>query len=141
MKKSLIRTGLETLYFSGAHRMMQRYFGGVGAILMLHHVRPPQRGGFQPNRLLEVKPAFLERIIRLLQRSRIDIVSLDEVYRRLTERDFARRFAHLDGDLWDRPKLQQVYLQAIRKCVACPLRQRERPSRRRRWRWLLCRSL
>ena len=93
MKKSLIRTGLETLYFSGAHRMMQRYFGGVGAILMLHHVRPPQRGGFQPNRLLEVKPAFLERIIRLLQRSRIDIVSLDEVYRRLTERDFARRFA------------------------------------------------
>jgi peptidoglycan/xylan/chitin deacetylase (PgdA/CDA1 family) len=114
VKKSLIRTGLEALYFSGVHRVMERYLGGVGAILMLHHVRPPRRGGFQPNRLLEVTPAFLERVIRLLQRSSIDIVSLDEMYRRLADRDFGRRFAcvtfedgYRDTKTWAYPILKK----------------------------------
>lgn len=113
MKKSLIRTGLETLYFSGVHCIMQPYFGGVGAILMFHHVRPPRRGGFQPNRLLEVTPAFLERVIRVLQRSQIDLVSLDEMHRRLTECDFSHRFAcitfddgYRDNKTWAYPVLK-----------------------------------
>jgi peptidoglycan/xylan/chitin deacetylase (PgdA/CDA1 family) len=98
VKKSLIRTGLETLYFSGAHRFMQPIFGGVGAIFMLHHVRPPRRGGFQPNRLLEITPAFLDRVISVLQSSEVDLVSLDEMHRRLIERDFSRRFACMTFD-------------------------------------------
>jgi peptidoglycan/xylan/chitin deacetylase (PgdA/CDA1 family) len=114
VKKSLIRTSLETLYFSGAHRFMQPYFGGVGAILMLHHVRPPRRGGFQPNLVLEVTPRFFERVITYLRSSDIDIVSLDEMHRRLTERDFARRFAcitfddgYRDNKTWAYPILQK----------------------------------
>jgi peptidoglycan/xylan/chitin deacetylase (PgdA/CDA1 family) len=114
VRKTLIRTGLETLYFSGVHRVMQPFFGGVGAILMLHHVRPPRRGGFQPNRLLEVTPEFLASIITFLQRAQIDIVSLDEMYRRLSEGDFARRFACLtfddgyrDNRIWAYPILKK----------------------------------
>ena len=42
MKKTIIRTGLETLYFSGMHHWMRPLVGGVGAILTLHHVRPPR---------------------------------------------------------------------------------------------------
>ena len=34
---------------------------------------------FQPNRLLEVTPEFLERVVRYLRRRGLDIVSLDEV--------------------------------------------------------------
>ena len=56
----VIRAGLETLYFSGAHMLLKPLFGGVGVILTLHHVRPPRLDGFQPNRLLEIEPAFLE---------------------------------------------------------------------------------
>jgi hypothetical protein len=61
LKRTIIRTGLETLYFSGAHLMMRPFWAGAGAILTLHHVRPPRPDRFQPNRLLEVTPAFLER--------------------------------------------------------------------------------
>jgi peptidoglycan/xylan/chitin deacetylase (PgdA/CDA1 family) len=114
VNRSLIRTGLETLYFSGVHRVMQPFFGGVGAILMLHHVRPPRRGGFQPNRLLEVTPEFLANIIMLLQRAEIDIVSLDEMHRRLSQCDFTRRFAcitfddgYRDNKTWAYPILQK----------------------------------
>ena len=59
MKSAIIRTGFDTLYFSGAHLLLRPFFEGVGAIVMLHHVRPPRRDEFQPNRLLEVSPEFL----------------------------------------------------------------------------------
>ena len=61
----LYRTVLNALYFSGAHWMLRPLFGGAGAILMLHHVRPARIDRFQPNRLLEVTPKFFERVIRL----------------------------------------------------------------------------
>ena len=69
LKKTIIRTGLETLYFSGAHHFLRPFVGGIGAILTLHHVRPPRIDRFQPNRLLEVTPAFLEDVVRVLRRS------------------------------------------------------------------------
>jgi peptidoglycan/xylan/chitin deacetylase (PgdA/CDA1 family) len=92
LKKLVLRTGMEALYFSGAHRFLRPLLGGVGAILTLHQVRPPRRDAFQPNRLLEVTPAFLEDVLRGLRRTHVDIVTLDEMHRRLVERDFRRRF-------------------------------------------------
>lgn len=98
MKQAVIRSGLEALYFSGAHRLMQPLVGGVGAIVTLHHVRPARSDRFQPNRLLEITPDFLETLVQRLRRARVDCVSLDEMHRRLTERDFARRFVALTLD-------------------------------------------
>lgn len=98
MRDKLIRTGLEALYFTGAHRLMRPLFGGVGAILMLHHVRPARRDPFQPNRLLEVTPEFLRRVVERLRGTEVDIVSLDEVHRRLTAGDFGRRFVSVTFD-------------------------------------------
>jgi len=83
---------MEALYFSGAHRLLRPLLGGVGAILTLHHVRPPRADAFQPNRILEVAPEFLEDVIQGLRRARVDLISLDEMHRRLIERDFRRRF-------------------------------------------------
>src|SRR5436853_2862693 len=89
---------MEALYFSGAHHLLRPLLGGVGAILTLHHVRPPRPDAFQPNRLLEVSPAFLEDVIKALRRAQVDIVALDEMHRRLKEQDFRRRFVCLTFD-------------------------------------------
>ncbi len=98
LKKTIIRTGLETLYFSGSHHLMRPLVGGVGAILMLHHVRPARSDAFQPNRLLEVTPTFLEGLLKRLSRARIDVVSLDEMYCRFIAGDYKRRFVCITFD-------------------------------------------
>lgn len=98
MKKTIIRTGLETLYFSGLHHMLRPLVGGVGSILTLHHVRPARPEAFQPNRLLEVTPKFLDRLLRRLKRSGIDVISLDEMHRRFISGDFKRRFVCITFD-------------------------------------------
>jgi len=98
LEKTIIRGGLETLYFSAAHHLMRPFVAGVGVILTLHHVRPPRFDRFQPNRLLEVTPSFLEDVVRWLRRSHVDLVNLDEMHRRLTEGDLSRRFVCMTID-------------------------------------------
>jgi peptidoglycan/xylan/chitin deacetylase (PgdA/CDA1 family) len=98
LKKVVLRGAMEALYFTGAHHLLRPLLGGVGAILTLHHVRPPRMDAFQPNRLLEVTPAFLEDVLRVLRGADIAVVTLDEMHRRLTERDFRRRFVCLTFD-------------------------------------------
>ena len=109
LKQTIIRAGLETLYFSGAHLALKPLFQGVGVILTLHHVKPARAGSFQPNRLLEVAPGFFDAVVSRLRRSGLDIVSLDEMLRRLTEQDFRRRFVCLTFDDAYRDVLQFAY--------------------------------
>jgi peptidoglycan/xylan/chitin deacetylase (PgdA/CDA1 family) len=92
IKKTAIRSGLEALYFSGLHHAMRPLVGGVGVILTLHHVRPRRRGQFQPNRLLEITPRYLDAVLTQLRRWKFDIISLDEMYARLATKTFDRRF-------------------------------------------------
>jgi peptidoglycan/xylan/chitin deacetylase (PgdA/CDA1 family) len=93
IRNTIIRAGLDALYFSGAHRVLRPIFGGVGTIFMLHNVRPAHAGLFQPNRHLEITPDFLRATLAYLRATDVDIVTPDEVRRRLTEQDFSRRFA------------------------------------------------
>ena len=93
LRNTVIRAGLEALYFSGAHFLLRPIFAGVGAIFMLHHVRPSREGEFQPNYHLEVEPEFLRAMLAHLRALDVDIVTMDEVHQRLSERNFARRFA------------------------------------------------
>jgi peptidoglycan/xylan/chitin deacetylase (PgdA/CDA1 family) len=98
VKNRLIRTAFEALYFSGAQLLLAPFCRGVGAVFTLHHVRPPRFDEFQPNSLLEIAPDFLETVIAILRNADVDWVSLDEMHRRMTERDFRRRFACLTLD-------------------------------------------
>jgi peptidoglycan/xylan/chitin deacetylase (PgdA/CDA1 family) len=93
LRNTVIRAGLEALYFSGAHVLLRPIFSGVGAIFMLHHLRPQRDGAFQPNRHLEITPDFLRAMLAHLRARGIDIVTMDEVHQRLIERNFKRRFA------------------------------------------------
>jgi peptidoglycan/xylan/chitin deacetylase (PgdA/CDA1 family) len=92
-RNNVIRTGLEALYFSGAHYLLRPIFAGVGGIFMLHHVRPRRDTEFQPNRHLEITPEFLRAMLVHLRARGIDIVTVDEMHQRLIQRDFSRRFA------------------------------------------------
>ncbi len=109
MRHAIIRATLDALYFTGAHVALGRPLAGIGAILTLHHVRPARTDAFQPNRLLEVTPEFLEDVVLWLRHAGIDIVSLEEMHRRLVARDFGRRFVCLTFDDGYRDNLRFAY--------------------------------
>lgn len=93
LRNNVIRAGLGALYFSGAHHLLRPLLSGVGAIFMLHHVRPAREAAFQPNRHLEVTPEFLRATLSHLRSRDIDIVTMDELHERLVQGRFDRRFA------------------------------------------------
>ncbi len=109
LRKTIIRGGLEGLYFSGMHRVLHPFVGGVGAILMLHHVRPARRDPFQPNRLLEITPVFFETLLRRLKNSALDVISLDEMRDRLVRGNFSRRFMCITFDDGYKDVMQWAY--------------------------------
>jgi peptidoglycan/xylan/chitin deacetylase (PgdA/CDA1 family) len=81
---SLLKAALAAIHYTGTGHLLAPLTRGRGAVLMLHHVRPQSQRGFQPNRILEVTPAFLETSIREVRRAGFDIVSLDEAHARMT---------------------------------------------------------
>ncbi len=95
-KSNVLKMGLDSLYYSGAYKLLRPSWQGVGAIFMLHHVRSGADGErktrFSPNGILEVTPEFLEQVILHVRQKGLDIVSLDEAHRRLVEGDFSNRF-------------------------------------------------
>jgi peptidoglycan/xylan/chitin deacetylase (PgdA/CDA1 family) len=97
-RHNVIRAGLEALYFTGAHHLLRPIFAGAGAVFMLHQVRPQRDAGFRPNRHLEITPGFLRTVLSHLRGQNIDIITMDEVHRRLIERNFSRRFASFTLD-------------------------------------------
>jgi peptidoglycan/xylan/chitin deacetylase (PgdA/CDA1 family) len=107
--RSVIRTGLEALYFSGAHHVLRPWCGGVGAILTLHHVRPARTEAFQPSRALEVTPGFLEAALLALRRMGLETISLEEMHARLTGGDPCSRFVCITFDDGYRDNLEWAY--------------------------------
>lgn len=93
LRNNVIRAGLEALYFSGAHHLLRPLLSGVGAIFMLHHVRPAREAAFQPNRHLEVTPEFLRATLCHLRARDINIIGMDQLHERLVHGRFDRRFA------------------------------------------------
>lgn len=92
LKPKLLRQLLNTLYLGRAHRVLNPLCSGVGAIFTLHHVRPMDYTEFSPNRILNVTPEFLEQTIHQVRHLGREIVSLDEVARRLREQDSNKKF-------------------------------------------------
>ena len=108
-RKQVIRAGLETLYFSGMHHLARQFLSGAGAILTFHRVRPALAVPFQPNRSLEITPAFLEQVVTSLRAADVDLVSMDEVHRRLVSGGSGRRFVALTFDDGYRDNLEYAW--------------------------------
>jgi peptidoglycan/xylan/chitin deacetylase (PgdA/CDA1 family) len=86
-KSTILRTSLDVLYYSGASQVLRPIFGGLGAIFMLHHVRPGGglQAGFAPNAGLEVTPEFLDGVISFIKQRDYDLVDMGEAVRRIKE--------------------------------------------------------
>lgn len=86
-KATILKTSLEVLYYSGASQALRPIFGGLGAIFMLHHVRPGggQQLGFAPNSGLEVTPEFLDAVIGFVKMRGYELVSMAEAVQRIKE--------------------------------------------------------
>lgn len=98
LRNTVFKAGLETLYFTGAHHALRPLFAGIGAILMLHHVRPAEPRDFAPNALLEVTPQFLEGVIGRVRAGGFDIVAMDEVAERIRAGEEGRPFVAFTFD-------------------------------------------
>jgi len=112
LKHLIQKAGLEALYFSGASKLLRPLAKGVGAVLMLHRVRPRRSEAFQPNEALEVTPRFLERTIKWLRHNGYEFISMDEMRTRLVKEEFDRRFVTItlddgyrDNKIWAQPIL------------------------------------
>jgi peptidoglycan/xylan/chitin deacetylase (PgdA/CDA1 family) len=93
---NLLRGCLDLLFYSGAARLLSPLTSGMGALLMLHHVRPGGglQEGFAPNSGLEITPEFLEGVILHLRGKGYEFLSMAEAVRRIRTGGHAgRRFA------------------------------------------------
>ncbi|MEO0618407.1 MAG: polysaccharide deacetylase family protein [Pseudomonadota bacterium] len=85
-------TLLRGMHVIGAHRWAAQRTRGLGAILMLHQVCPPTGRDFEPSRILQVTPEFLDDALTLMRREHFEFIPLDAVPQRIkkpTDRPFA----------------------------------------------------
>jgi peptidoglycan/xylan/chitin deacetylase (PgdA/CDA1 family) len=82
-REFVVDAGMGLFRASGAHRLVESYTRGIGAILMFHRVRPRIERSFQPNRSLEITPGFLATLLQHLRRRQYEIIHLDAAIGRL----------------------------------------------------------
>jgi peptidoglycan/xylan/chitin deacetylase (PgdA/CDA1 family) len=88
-KTAILRTSLDLLFYSGASQALRRVCGGMGAIFMLHHIRPGGglQAGFAPNAGLELTPDFLNTVIEHAKARGYELLSLGDAVQRLEKGD------------------------------------------------------
>lgn len=94
----LMKAGLSVLHATRIGAALAPLSRGQGVIFTLHSVRPEPPLAFEPNRILKVTPEFLDTAIHAVDRAGYDIVSLDEVARRIERQGAGRPFATFTFD-------------------------------------------
>lgn len=108
-RTALLKVVLSALHYSGADSAMAPLTRGIGAVFMLHHVRPEHPSPFEPNRILKVTPQFLEEVIRQVRNDGFEIISLDEAHFRMIEGDYGSPFVCFTFDDGYRDNLEYAY--------------------------------
>ena len=116
-RMNIIKGGLTALTATGAPYLLSGLTRGRGVIFTLHHVLHESDDAFQPNRILEVTPDFLERAVGRIRKAGYEIIPITEVAERLRQPD-GKRFAVLTFDDGYRDNLENAY--PILKALDCP---------------------
>jgi peptidoglycan/xylan/chitin deacetylase (PgdA/CDA1 family) len=92
-RASIFKTSLDLLFYSGASHALRGVCSGMGAIFMLHHVRPGGglQQGFAPNSGLEVTPEFLDLVINRVRERGHDLLSLTDAVARIRSGEVSTR--------------------------------------------------
>jgi peptidoglycan/xylan/chitin deacetylase (PgdA/CDA1 family) len=98
LKDHLYTCAFRTIVWSGAHRWARSVGQGMGVILTMHHVKPPEEAQFDTNALLSITPEFLETTLKLIRAEGYDLVDLDEAARRIQSGYSPRFFVALTFD-------------------------------------------
>lgn len=88
-----IGAAFELLWASQLPRLIRRLSRARGVIFTLHRVLPDDPADFSPNAILQVKPDYLDFVIRRVRKLGLDIVDLDEAIRRIESNEPAKKFA------------------------------------------------
>ncbi|MGL4637756.1 MAG: polysaccharide deacetylase family protein [Beijerinckiaceae bacterium] len=86
LKHLVFRTGLSALSMTGAARLMAGRTRGCGAVLMFHNVRPHKAQSFDPHRILEITPEYLDAVLTHVKTRGYDIIPLDALPDRMTSK-------------------------------------------------------
>jgi len=122
LRTRVFKTGLECLYYTGAHHVMAAVWRCNGAIFNLHHIHPDadgdQKTRFNPNGPLAITDKFLDEVLGYLVDEKFDLVSLEEAVIRIKSGDNSRRFAAFTID--DGYKDNYDFAWPVFKKYACP---------------------
>jgi peptidoglycan/xylan/chitin deacetylase (PgdA/CDA1 family) len=83
LRYAAIAALLKGMRLTRLDRLAAPWLSGRGVIFTLHHVCTGSAQPFEPNRILEITPGFLDRVIRLVRADGYEIVPLGEVPARL----------------------------------------------------------
>jgi peptidoglycan/xylan/chitin deacetylase (PgdA/CDA1 family) len=98
LKHLVFRTGLSILGRTGAAAAMAHRTRGLGAILMFHHIRPSQPKAFDPHRMLEITPEFLDHVLGHVRNQGYDIIPIEAMADRIRNPQPGKPFVVLTFD-------------------------------------------
>ena len=73
----------EVIQFLSKINYVRKYFSGIGTIFMLHRVNNFEKNIIFPNENLKVSPQFLDKFIRNLKSNGFDIISIEQLCKKL----------------------------------------------------------
>jgi peptidoglycan/xylan/chitin deacetylase (PgdA/CDA1 family) len=110
LQRALQTAFYNTLWGSGLDLLLRPLMGGMGSILVFHRmVAEPPQSAFGPSRSLSITADSFRGLIAYLRKAGVEIVTLDEVLRRLQSGRSQRRFTCLTFDDGYRDNYELVY--------------------------------
>ena len=92
LRYTAIGAAFELLWASQLPWLVRRLSKARGVIFTLHRVLPDEPADFSPNAILQVKPDYLDFVIRRVRKLGLDIVDLDEAIRRIESNEETKKF-------------------------------------------------
>jgi peptidoglycan/xylan/chitin deacetylase (PgdA/CDA1 family) len=96
--EALRKLAMNVARYSGIAPLAKPLMGGLGAILMLHHVSDDAPKPLGLNAHLTVTPGFLDEIVTLMKGMGYDFVDMDEAVARICKPPAGSRFATITAD-------------------------------------------